>query len=82
MHLKCFTQKNPRSILNYSHPLDALLITPCYFAVGDENAHTKLTFHKLILQHRPTIDLYVQNMPRMASNALECAIKNDGDVTS
>ncbi len=71
-----------RLVLLRSHPLDALLITPCYFVVGDESAHTKSMFHKSILQHWPTINLYVQNMPRMASNALECAIRSDGDATS
>jgi hypothetical protein len=65
--------------------------TPCYFAIGDENeapicsynesAHTKSTHYRLILQHRPSIDLSIQNLPHKVSNAIECATINDSDAT-
>ncbi len=75
-------KKNPKSTLNYPHPLDALPTMPCYFVVSDDNSHTKSMHHKSILWCQPTIDLFVQNMPHKASNVLECATRSDADVTS
>jgi hypothetical protein len=82
---------NPKSILSYFHPLDTLPTTPCYYVLGDENAtpicshdesaHMKLMHHKSILQHQPTIDLFAQNLPCRASNALEHATKSNADAT-
>jgi hypothetical protein len=33
------------------------------------------------LQHQPTINLFIQNLPRKASNAIESGIRNDGDAS-
>ncbi len=82
---------NPKSISSYFHPLDILPTTPCYYVFGDENAtpicshnesaHMKLMHHKSILQHQPTIDLFAQNLPCRASNALKHATRSNGDAT-
>ncbi len=82
---------NPRSILSYFHPLYTLPTTTCCYVFHDENAtpicshdesaHMKSMHHKSILQRQPTIDLFAQNMPCGASNALEHTTKSDGDAT-
>jgi hypothetical protein len=33
------------------------------------------------LQCQPTINLFIQNMPRKVSNAIECGIKNDSNAS-
>jgi hypothetical protein len=40
----------------------------------------KSTCYGLILQHQPTINLFIQNLPHKALNVLECGIKGNGDV--
>jgi hypothetical protein len=80
---------NPKSILNYFHPLNTLLTTPCYFIVGDENvtpicnydesAHAKLTHCRSILQHWPTINLFVK---KFAMQGFKCSRMRNGDVAS
>ncbi len=65
---------------------------PCYFAFGNDNvspicnhnesAHAKLMCCGSILHHQLTIDLFAQNLPCKASNALKCGTRSDGDVTS
>jgi hypothetical protein len=47
----------------------------------DESAYLKLTRCKLILQHGPTIHLFVQNLPHKASNALKHGTRSNGDAT-
>lgn len=41
----------------------------------------KLTRYGLILQHEPTINLFIQNLPCKALDVIECGIKGNGDVT-
>ncbi len=64
---------------------------PCYFAFSDENAtpicsrdesaHMKSTCYGFILQHQPTINLFIQNLPCKALDVLRCGIKGNGNVT-
>ncbi len=41
----------------------------------------KSTCYGLILQHQPTINIFIQNLPCKTLNALEHGIKGNGDVT-
>jgi hypothetical protein len=82
---------NPKLIIDYFHPLDTPPTMPCYYTFDNEktkpicncdgNTHTKSTCHGLILQHQPTINPFIQNLPCKASDATEREIKNDGDAS-
>jgi hypothetical protein len=77
---------NPTLILDYSYPLKAPPTMPFHFSFNNEDATPICTRDengcKLILQHGPTITLFVQNLPHKASNALEHGTKGNGAATS
>jgi hypothetical protein len=89
-HFKHFIKAKSQVDSKLFSSLNAPPTTRCYFAFGEENATpicncdesacVKSTCYGLFFQHQPTINIFVQNLPRKALNALERGIKGNGDV--